>query len=76
MKIGKTMVAPGMTANENKIKFADVTIRVVSEQSDLTFSLEADGREILVPFMCVQAIVKETETEMMMRYALRTGGKR
>lgn len=76
MKIEKIMAAPGMTVKENKINFADVTIRVVGEQPDLTLSLEADGRAILVPFAYVQTIVEETKTEMMMRYALRTGGKR
>lgn len=76
MKIKKAMAAPGMTANENKIKQANVMIRVVGDRSDTTFSLEADGREILVPFMYVQAMVDEAKKEIMMCYALRTGGKK
>lgn len=76
MKIGKTMAAPGMTADKNKMKSVNVIMRVVSDRSDMTFSLEADGREILVPFMYVQAMVDEAKNEIMMCYALRTGGKK
>ena len=76
MTIEKITAADGMTVNENKMKFADVTIRVVGDVSNPTFSLEAHGRAILVPFVYVQTLVDETKNEIMMRYAMRTGGKR
>lgn len=76
MTIEKIAGADGMIANENKMNFADVTIRVVGDKQNPTFSLEADGRAILVPFVYVQALVDETKNEIMMRCALRMGGKR